>query len=136
MNVKELRIGNWFNEMCTDQIIKVEQLEKNGTIHFSGEFIGYWQAEPLQINEKILLDFGFQVLPEKYTRNYILTGKIFHKNVDFICYGDIFITSNVAGFALCIALIDDGVESFITIKGIKYVHQLQNLYFALTGEEL
>jgi hypothetical protein len=25
---------------------------------------------------------------------------------------------------------------YITLKGIKYVHQLQNLYFALTGEEL
>lgn len=25
---------------------------------------------------------------------------------------------------------------YITLKGIKYVHSLQNLYFALTGEEL
>jgi hypothetical protein len=27
-------------------------------------------------------------------------------------------------------------ESIVTLKSIKHVHQLQNLYFALTGEEL
>ena len=36
------------------------------------------------------------------------------------------------------AEIDEDVERYVEFKNmeIKYLHQLQNLYFALTGEEL
>ena len=35
-----------------------------------------------------------------------------------------------------ILLNDDNTECFFGFKPIRYVHQLQNLYFELTGEEL
>lgn len=68
---------------------------------------------PIQLTEEWLIRFGF----EKVNSDYIL-----FKNDNLLMLS--------SSFRL---LADDGYSMSIKIK---YVHQLQNLYFALTGEEL
>lgn len=65
---------------------------------------------PIRINEEWLLNFGFEKTIESFDLIY-KKGK-FIINLDFIMYD-----------------ID-------MIVKLNYVHQLQNLYFVLTGEEL
>lgn len=70
--------------------------------------------KPIQLTEEWLLKFGFE------WKNFAMrNGRISIRNSDNKYH--IHLTNEAA--------------STITIQ-IKYVHQLQNLYFALTGEEL
>lgn len=125
MRVGELRIGN---KIC---LYKGEGL--TGTvsgIHSDGVIIcsdaaGGWSIEDIEgtpLTEEWLKKFGFTVVAapsaygydcNKVSKNYILRGAWNGKNY----------------FAL--EILNDGHH-----KKIEFVHQLQNLYFALTGEEL
>jgi len=69
--------------------------------------------EPIPLTEEWLLKFGFEIKQGRFGNEY--WGKI---NL---------YTSSDKKIVFCF----DGY-----LKGIKYVHQLQNLYFALTGNEL
>jgi hypothetical protein len=75
--------------------------------------------EPISLTEEWLLRFGFdKVLPRNDKMYYRLKD-------DFVIE-----ENNV------FLLGDDAFEMLKLRRKIKYVHQLQNLYFALTGEEL
>lgn len=113
MKSTELRLGNLFIEKYSRQIIEVEKLEKNA-ITFSGKFKGEWQADPMPLNEDILLKFGFKRFPWGLVKNELL----FKDNI----------------IKQCQELTIEIGNGFKT--SVKYVHQLQNLYFALTLEEL
>ena len=85
------------------------------------------QFEPIELTEEWLLKFGFKIADHKeynlflskdYPRNYLNI----HTNTD----GEQKIT------VFC----SDEDESSFMLENIKHVHQLQNLYFALTNEEL
>jgi len=71
----------------------------------------YWM--PIPLTEEWLLKFGFEIKQGRFGNEY--WGKI-----------NLYTASNKK-----IVFCFDGC-----LKGIKYVHQLQNLYFALTGQEL
>ena len=74
--------------------------------------------KPIQITEEWLIKFGFNPDPDK--DHYVKDG--FHAS---------FNADKPVWFGA------SGCCQFETIKeDIKYVHTLQNLYFALTGEEL
>lgn len=118
MTAKELRLGNLFIEENTKEIISVIGLEKDRII-FSGMFLGKWQALPIELNKEWFKKLGmtYYSLPTKSNRS---VGYYTLK------FGNRFKINN-----------SDGNYSFINFrKEIKYVHQLQNLYFALTNEEL
>jgi hypothetical protein len=108
MDARELRIGNLFVDKQTQTIINVIGLTEN-IITFSGHFKNDWKAEPIPLTEEWLLKFGFCKF----------------KNYNDFSKGGIIIHGRKRGFVLRKSVPD-----------IKYVHQLQNLYFALTGEEL
>lgn len=75
---------------------------------------------PVKLTEEWLLKFGFEKkLNCSNMIYYILAGK---------CLLEYNLTHNIADIVRKVHL-----DLFIDIK---YVHQLQNLYFALTGEEL
>ena len=121
MKASELRLGNLFIEEHSDKIIEVIGLEKI-KITFSGLFLDKWQAKPIPLTEEWLLKFGF----EKENSLYVIDKDKYH--TFSILVGGIsfpFIKSN-----------DKAIRENFSFYGIKYVHQLQNLYFALTGEEL
>lgn len=118
MTAKELRLGNLFIEENTKEIISVIGLEKDRII-FSGMFLDKWQALPIELNKEWFKKLGmtYYSLPTKSNRS---VGYYTLK------FGNRFKINN-----------SDGNYSFINFrKEIKYVHQLQNLYFALTNEEL
>jgi len=124
LKASELRIGNYVNvpnykqcpfridafEHCSEKFIKVAQEVKlNG---FEVHPLTWYGAdlEPIPLTEEWLFKFGFE-----FTNGYgfKIFGNWLQKEDDVYFY-------NVNG-------------NFIQID---YVHQLQNLYFALTGKEL
>lgn len=116
MKAKELRIGNLVNYDAVD-IGKVVGIISDEVIHIEEDrkrFIG--NCKPIALTEYWLLKFGF-----KYNEP---TYEWYDKS------GVIFIQVNFSGFDLIAKFHNE------PIKEIKYVHQLQNLYFVLTGQEL
>lgn len=133
MDCKELRIGNLV--LCGGLISVVKRIEQEGIL-----------AEMLHTQEEIDINKGIEPIP--LTKDWLL--KFGFKTDDF-----------KAEFELDTINLDceytDEGEWNLFLKGknikpvesrneyrceyypkaeIKYVHQLQNLYFALTGEEL
>ena len=110
MKAKELRIGNWvyYENPHSDRI----------AIKFISNALSYvHKLDPIKLTEDWLIKFGFTKV-NKYS--YWLD--------DFLCE-PIYINLNTRKTTI-------GSNEEYDINHIKHVHQLQNLYFALTGEEL
>lgn len=119
LQAHELRIGNLFQEQNTKEVIMVTELSQF-KIGFSGSFKGEWQAKPIPLTEEWLLKFGFNK-----------EGNTIYKELNGFEFGTINTNRSKPRFYLQ----TQGSTSNITLP-IKFIHQLQNLYFALTGEEL
>ena len=134
MRANELRIGNL--------------IQKNGKIHYTNNLtildIFHLSIddtdifEPIPLTEEIFLKCGFEKVKNKDKeglREYI--GHTVQKARYAIFDTDIFITK-VDKRGLLWRNIDCDFMVLFYHKSIpiKYLHQLQNLYFALTGEEL
>lgn len=134
--------SNWFEEMTHDEIKNfledsnkyaiVQAISKEVELTAYGCDIDYYdltEIKPIPLTEEWLVKFGFD----------IDTDKGWNRSED-INY-DVYSLNNFD-----VALIDVVYKLWIEIEGdtwynssltaIKYVHQLQNLYFALTSEEL
>jgi hypothetical protein len=113
MKANELRIGNIIKLSESNEIFMAYEICSSGfRVRNKNEdtWIEEWQFEGIELTEELFLKFGFF----KKARLYFL-------------YKDLKIT------------VSDGKFYFFTFHfdvELKYVHQLQNLYFALTGEEL
>ena len=117
MEASSLRIGDLIKD-CQDKKYYTV------TIEILQEIVGGMDFyEPIQLNEEWLLKFGFE-LKTKGSYNCYQNNKKF-----VIC---MWVESyKIIGFE------ETGTCYYgETYTAIKYVHQLQNLYFALTGEEL
>jgi hypothetical protein len=144
MLIQELRIGNWitYPKYWDDTPIRVTGVSVvdrrddesgiyeeflslldndfltsdnfNSFVDYKNGVIKVEEIEPIPLTEEWLLKFGFHL--DSY-KNFELNN----------------ININRLNFKLTIFEDDDWYD--IPIK-TKYVHQLQNLYFALTGEEL
>ena len=129
MKANELRIGNYIN--INEPITKEDKLIRVSSYHI-GKLQKMKDAyEPIPLTEYYLKKFGFSFMTDTTPYNYRI-----HKNKSF-CY----IRYGTFG------TFENGVEKsfqgfnglFIAnkfVRVIKYVHELQNLYFGLTGEEL
>ena len=114
MKASELRIGNW-----VAQEKKYYQLDENSLI----DILDYWKVykevlyQPIPLTEEWLLKFGFK------------KDSIFGVDIKYkIGYFEVWYFRNTDSYML---------ENIKNMKVfIKYVHQLQNLYFALCNEEL
>ena len=111
MKESELRLGNWVGLYAGDTIVCQEhKIVVSDFEHIEALcLVGF---RPIPLTEELLLRLGLKkMLETEYTLN----------------------TYEFAGFKLWIHkgkfLFDSRIE-------INYVHQLQNLYFALTGKEL
>ena len=112
MEARELRIGN-FVEYGND----IEQI----TIHHLFGVLNGDDVQPIPLTEKWLLNLGFEF--NEFHKNYKVKVDYYHHSIKF--YQNEWVYSNDISDASC-----------HTITSIQYVHQLQNIYFALTGEEL
>jgi hypothetical protein len=124
MKANELRIGNWIydplnktefqidvflgSEYCTNKC-EFESQEFDAKIE---------DCQPIPLTEDWLLKFGFKNENDYYTFENIMISDI-HKGTDW-----------------SFDLFDDYLNEYSCLAIINYVHQLQNLYFALHGEEL
>ena len=112
----ELRLGNYLNYWKQNKSVKITGvliagLYADGYCYGKGA-LSFFQFKPIPITEEWLLDFDFQYDTITYSKNELMCSE------NFTFWYKYF-----------------GEQGRILHK-IKYVHQLQNLYFALTGEEL
>jgi hypothetical protein len=127
MKANELRIGNLVNSTLLNECRKIDAwalsvIEQGNYQNSHNTTITVF--EPIPITKEWLLKFGFK---HQYKTNI---GQDF-----FDCSID-------SEFQLYVNLNDSMVSinkkyvGNVYSKKIQYVHQLQNIYFALTGEEL
>lgn len=133
IQASELRIGNLVESNgVTYEVISIEAngnirgVEGGTTFNLDGA------TTPIPLTEEWLVRFGFGIVHESNKHYSIFIQRLgdyrFHV---FLCpsgqsYWVIAFSDNISGKN----------ADYITKTRIKQVHQLQNLYFALTGEEL
>ena len=121
MEAKEIRIGNYVNYDNKDAQINIEDFAH--IIKYDNQLIN-----PIPLTEEWLLKFGFKI--ETPTNQFI---NEFIINCGEYVMGVCFNTFSSDNWFISIRT-SYGNQP-VTIQQ-KYVHQLQNLYFALTGKEL
>ena len=124
MKANELRIGNWINDNGYNSIIGVIDSHYHA-IQISGSprMIALETIEPIPLTEEWLIKFGFDLQtddedePDNLCKTYWSNDKL-----DYINYDSKENEFIIMGYSL-------GIK-------IYFIHQLQNIYFVLTGEEL
>jgi|688.fasta_scaffold04758_36 hypothetical protein len=128
MKANELRLGNlvnWNFEIAKiSQILEVEVAFKCGDIGFISDL------NPIPLTEGWLLNFGFE---KKVFNSDIYDGVEYNLEINgfILNYYD-----DDNDFSLAIHLKKNDFGFCPDLSLFKNVHQLQNLYFALTGKEL
>ena len=128
IQANELRIGNWvlnkrYKSGYEMQIESIGEFGLNIELGYDGlnpvidDDCGFNECEPIPLTEEWMVKFGFY---EKYKSSSNRWNMKWFELHD--CEDD---EGNLTG----VFMYDFRIQ-------IKYVHQLQNLYFALTGEEL
>lgn len=115
MNTNELRIGNLIFSKETNEIQKITGITEDN-VYFNSITFDYpclEEIEPIELTQEFLLKFGLG-----WKNNGLRKSNFCVRN-----WGSgwiIFMSNEMFNFKI----------------ELKYVHQLQNLYFALTGTEL
>jgi len=135
MNKNELRIGNIVNYQISTSVFQGEvmAITKNRVV-VDKLTLKFMTIEPIPLTEEWLIKLGFEKLREYDDGENII-----------IQYGKSIIVGNdehdeklVISFPFKHCEIGDYQDgySYVLDITIDYVHQLQNLYFSLTGDEL
>lgn len=126
MKANELRIGNLIQDIKYKSPMRIVQFYGNTMFELDSPYMDYTDYrcdadldnyEPIPITEEWLIKFGFK-------RDSVMDGETRRLN-------NFNIGKLTKGY-----FIEGGVSNDKTSINIEYVHQLQNLYFSLTGEEL
>lgn len=121
MEANEIRVGNWLNDPrpLTEFNKKYVNNPDNGYFIATARDIQYAEEfEPIPLTEEILLKCGF--IKTGITELYYPTNTI---NISWFEEDPTVIEINCAN-----------IQCYII--NCEYLHQLQNLYFALKGQEL
>lgn len=121
MKPGELRIGNWINRNGTADKITGYDLWHSEQLNDACHLVEWNSLNPIPLTEEWLLRFGFERSSDMYEFYHI---KILNE------WTRIFYNTKHQVAELIISM------HGVVIKHIKYVHQLQNLHFTLTGKEL
>jgi len=138
LKTTDLRIGNRFNiktRFGETELVTVWGISNYNSGHIIDEdysAFGLDELIPITITEKQIVKLGFEKVENP--NNIKLLDGLFHKNRNYN-YDEVRFYKN--------GRIDFRIGSYKKANAIykndkrpKYVHQLQNLYFALTGSEL
>ena len=125
MKASELRIGNYIKLMFNYEDYETIQVTSDELVDVDKKRADY---EPLLLTEDWLFKFGFKNT-DKDDNDYITYTDANH---DYYLQID---TRRRDGKYTILDNSFDDLRAFSMVD-IVYVHQLQNLYFALTGEEL
>jgi hypothetical protein len=125
MKASELKPKNilyWGKEIITITGVEEQDIYSPALVTISKDFtnvnVSLDEVKPIPLNEEWLLKMGFEYIEvgeEVYEQKWLL-------NMREILWGP--------------ASEGNYYHSFLNGGEVKYLHQLQNLYFALTGEEL
>lgn len=116
LKIKELRVGNYVNAE-----VGLPSLQFHELLCRDFNYINYGTIEVygIELTESILLNFGFTTeYPTLKDKFFTIKNRF---NINSFNFG--------TGFKL-------NTSGCFEYKSIKYVHQLQNIYFDLTGNEL
>tara|TARA_R110000772_G_scaffold186043_1_gene297261 strand:- start:171 stop:569 length:399 start_codon:yes stop_codon:yes gene_type:complete len=129
IQANELRIGNWVNYKGNEcrfsiyDIVNIQDDEDCASL-----------TQPIPLTEQWLIDFGFEKDKDGWYSICFFTDCV--ESTEKMT-----ISLNLKSFRC--AMFDDDDRDVLnpsypcyTSKSIKHLHQLQNLYFALTGIEL
>lgn len=116
MNAQELRIGNLVQHKCGAPY----KISAHDLIDIIEET---FNPEPIPLTEERLLEFGFEIKDKNYSLN--VGGELFRYAIK-------------DGFVIWkthrnLWQMNEYTNNYTQYE---YIHQLQNLYFALTGKEL
>lgn len=122
MKANELRVGNLFTMVFT---VCVNGIEPDGRIHIENNIlktcVNIDKLKPIPLTEEVLVECGFERIRQD-SKYFKLT---YAEKGTYLLFG-------LGNWHTEICL-----HSSTTAQGeTKHLHQLQNLYFALTGEEL
>ena len=132
MKANELRIGNYVKDMDYDYVTIAgihPQSTNELTICINDCDVGdrlFKDVEGIPLTEEWLLKFGFKVDNRFAVKQYRIDGDKYHS---------LNMVSHKINYWSPIIRCDSQKQVF-ELYGINYIHQLQNLYFALTGTEL
>lgn len=109
----EFRTGNWFIDICGTPSQYSFEWQKH---YFDLGIDVYGVVKPIPLTPEILEKYGFEKMGEWFVEKEYRETKI----------------------AISIALKKTtiGINEEYGIENVQYLHQLQNLYFSLTGKEL
>ena len=133
LKASDLRVGNYvyFNKNH-NELGEITEIKKGLVIGFDTVRIGYWQdkkhrisnlkAVPLKEEMLIKLGFKWSIAHQGFFK------KDFYYVIDFY--------ENYPKVEGSIAFLNKNHRNGEKLSSVRYVHELQNLYFALTGSEL
>jgi hypothetical protein len=118
----EIRLGNTYKVEMGDGTYKSDLINLEDLSNLlDDEIDDFYQA--MEISEECLLKLGFEY--KEHYNNYVIKAKGYYNSVGYNYEDGDWYYNN-----------DSSNAGSYYITSIKYVHQLENLYFALTGEEL
>lgn len=118
MQPSELRIGNLVKTIYRELgVLSITQIRSYVIYSNKTGGISFNSIVPIPITEKWLIDLGFS------------KNRTIHLGIDK-SFNSLQITNDLD------VLVYDINRDFVSLKKIRYVHELQNLYFAFTGKEL
>lgn len=140
IQARDIRIGNWVSISENNEHPKyrcVSQIKNRGIVFHDLEHSGHFLFEklsPIPLTNEILEKCGFELSNKDLeTYNIKYTGECTIQDLEFYQSRDIStIIRQWENY-------EDSTNNnyrYISLYNIKYLHQLQNLYYALTGEEL
>jgi|SRR6478735_9681148 len=123
MRPQDLRIGNLLQDRISETFLKVVQLTEKDIITYVIDRSKYplekgWSLEPIPLTKQLMFNLGFVILPSESDKYILFYKSCEQENKTFLveCYSDEFYT----------------YSSF----RLRYVHQIQNIYYLLIGKEL
>lgn len=121
LQARQLRIGNLVNFAEDGVIFEVVGVSNDGLYVKNSEEETYIEMElfePIPLTEECLVRFGFEFINNEFYRS---------QNSELCLYLTVNKNKMIPEY---------NGKRLVTGYDFKHVHQLQNLYFALTGEEL
>lgn len=137
MKANELRIGNWIK--YEDKLVQVVQLSSLMMLcqRDENQFLVNCAPkvfQPIELTEELLLKIGFKKERQLISNLFYLD---YETDVDNIIRVKYVMYPKAPSLLKITTSQCENYECFEFMKrGIKYLHELQNAYYLLTGEEL